>query len=336
MTETVIFFFDEGAGLLFLPVPIFLLRFLLIPSFINFAAVILGYLVLKSNGFSESHKDFAVCLTCFVLSTCVELTHYVFAPVLCAPVIAIYVSSVFGNLKMTRILTVCSMISLVLAGVISALELRAGDDQLLFDVSIAMIITVCSYGISSLLIKREQERTLSLFKSYQKQIELSEQLVRDNLTGLYNRKVMFDALRYEINQGSSVYLAVMDIDDFKTINDTYGHAKGDEVLVYLSSLFEKYAGGRAYPIRFGGEEFAIVFSNHKEEKVIDILEKIRTELYNHPFVLSEEGKSTHVTISSGVVKHKRFQSIEDFFKAADCAMYQAKKRGKNNIVYVKS
>ena len=97
-TEAVIFFFDEWAGLLFLPIPIYLLRFLFFPSMVNFLAVGGAYLVLHSDQYTEETKDFMVSFACFVVCACVELTHYVFAPVLCAPTVAIYISSIFGNL----------------------------------------------------------------------------------------------------------------------------------------------------------------------------------------------------------------------------------------------
>lgn len=335
LMEVIIFLYDERVGLLCFSIPIFLLRFLIIPSIVNLIILVIGYQLLKSNRHSDTFKNITICLVCFFLGACVELTHYVFAPVLCAPVIAIYISITFGDIKITRLLTVLSIISLILAGMISAAELRAGDKELPFEVIVAMIITVCSDGIASLLIQRERERMNSMFRCYQKQTELSEQLNRDALTGLYNRKVMFDVLHGEINQGNRIYLAVLDIDNFKVINDTYGHAKGDEVLLYLSKLFKKYVSRIGYPIRFGGEEFAIIFSNIQEENVIDILESIRIELLNHPFVLAENGEKIHVTISSGLVRHRELQSMEELFKSADCAMYQAKKRGKNNIVYVR-
>ncbi|WP_205027774.1 GGDEF domain-containing protein [Anaerosacchariphilus polymeriproducens] len=335
LTEVIIFLYDERVGLLCFSIPIFLIRFLIIPSVFNIIVLVIGYLLLKSERYSETFKNITICMVCFFLCVCVELTHYVFVPVLCAPVIAIYISITFGNIKITRLLTVLSIISLILAGIISAVELRAGDKELPFEIVVAIIITVCSDGIASLLIQRERERMNFMLQCYQKQTELSEQLNRDTLTGLYNRKVMFDVLHGEIEQGNLVYLAVLDIDNFKVINDTYGHAKGDEVLLYLSKLFKKYVNRIGYPIRFGGEEFAIIFSNLHEENVIAILEKIRTELLNHTFVLAENGQITHITISSGLVRHRGLQSIEELFKSADRAMYQAKKRGKNNIVYVR-
>lgn len=335
-TEAIIFFFDEWAGLLFLPIPLYLFRFLFLPSLLNFLVVGIASLLNQSDHYTEETKDFIVSLACFAVCACVELTHYVFAPVLCAPTIAIYISSIFGNHRTTRRLTLYSLVALMLATILAANELRAGDNQLYLDVAIAFVMILSAYGIATLMIKREQERTTSLSASYQKQLELSEQLNRDVLTGLYNRKAMFNMLRYEIRQMNTIHLAVLDIDDFKQVNDRFGHAKGDEVLLYIAKLFGGFVGKLGYPVRFGGEEFAIIFSNIEDETVIMVLEKIRMELSNHTFLLGDNSAKTYITLSCGVVKHHDSQSIDDFFKSADHAMYMAKSKGKNNVVFIQS
>ena len=334
VTEVIIFFFDEWAGLLFLPIPVYLFRFLVFPFMINFAAIGAAYRVLYSEKRTEESKDFMVSLACFAVCACVELTHYVFAPVLCAPTVAIYISSIFGNRETTKKLTIYSVITLILSTILAANELRAGENQLYLDVAIAFVITMSSYFIAILMIRREAEQTQSLSESYQKQMELSEQLNRDVLTGLYNRKAMFNMLRYEIRQMNDIHLAVLDIDDFKLVNDRFGHAKGDEVLLFIAKLFHTYVGKLGFPIRFGGEEFAIIFSNTQDETVIMVLEKIRRKLSEYPFLLSDNGTKTYITVSCGVVKYKDTQSIDDFFKSADHAMYMAKSKGKNNVVYL--
>lgn len=128
ITEAVIFFFDEWAGLLFLPIPLYLFRFLVFPSMINFAVIGAAYWVLNSEKNTEESKDFMVSVACFAVCACVELTHYVFAPVLCAPTVAIYISSIFGSRRTTKRLTIYSVITLILSTILAANELRAGEN----------------------------------------------------------------------------------------------------------------------------------------------------------------------------------------------------------------
>ena len=336
ITESVIFFFDEDAGLLFLPIPLYLFRFLILPSVINFAAVGVGYLVLKSRKLDSLKKDYIVCVICFVVCACVELTHYVFAPVLCVPAIAVYISGMFGEVKITRFITILSTISLGLAAVLSSVELRRGDTKLYLDVSIALVITLCSYAVGNLVIKREKERFFTLTESLKRQSEMSEQLNRDILTGLYNRKAMVERLQRDLNRKKLLHLAVLDIDDFKRVNDSYGHFKGDEVLVFLGDLFSRCMGGSGYAVRYGGEEFILVFVDVTKENVFGILEHIQKQLLEHGFVLGEDGKTTYITLSCGVARQEKGQALGDLLKQADKAMYKAKKNGKNNIVYVEN
>lgn len=318
-------------GILYLPVPIFLLRFLILPTVFNFSAVGIANYILKAKRFSEETKDFAVCLCCFMMCACVQNVHAVFAPVLCAPIVAVYISGIFGNVRITRWITLLSISSLIVAAIASSMELRKGDLQLPLDTFVAFVILMCSYSIGILLIRREKERTESLYESYRKQTELSEQLNRDVLTGLYNRKAMHEMLHYEMKNSNSLYFAVLDIDDFKIINDTYGHSKGDEVLLYLSKIFREHVGQIGYAIRFGGEEFAIIFPDVEEAEVIKALEEVRKRLAEHKFYLSEDSIPVQVTISCGVIPYTCGQTVEDFFLKADKAMYQAKRMGKNTV-----
>ena len=133
-----------------------------------------------------------------------------------------------------------------------------------------------------------------------------------------------------------LHLAVLDIDDFKRVNDSYGHIKGDEVLVFLGDLFSRYMGGAGYAVRYGGEEFILVFVDVTKENVFGILEHIQKQLLEHGFVLGEDGKTTYITLSCGVARQEKGQALGDLLKQADKAMYKAKKNGKNNIVYVEN
>lgn len=331
LTEFVIFFFDDRADLLFLPIPLFLFRFLIFPTILNFTAVYLGVKTNHSDTLSDFTKNVIVCVVAFIICACVECTHYVFAPVLCAPICAIFITSIFGKIQITRIVTILSMFSLGIAGYLSSIELRAGDKQLPLDIAIALIMTICTYLIVSLTIRHEKERNAYLTNGSRKQLELKEQLNRDFLTGLNNRKVMFDTIEYSIKKKQSIYLAVIDIDDFKQINDIYGHAMGDEVLKYLAQVMKQNAIPYGCPTRFGGEEFGIVFVGTDEITVLAITEQIRKEFASHPFQFLE-GYQYFVTLSCGIAKYEYHQSPIAFFEAADRAMYAAKSAGKNVVV----
>ncbi|MGB4657743.1 MAG: GGDEF domain-containing protein, partial [Mobilitalea sp.] len=182
------------------------------------------------------------------------------------------------------------------------------------------------------------EQAQEIVDGYITQYRLSEQLNLDVLTGLYNRRTLFELLSTEIANAdadnvNSLFLAVLDMDNFKNINDTYGHAQGDKVLLYMSQLLKIRTESIGYPSRYGGEEFAIVFKSTNKINVIQVLEKIRYELSEHEFQFTEDSPIVHSTVSSGLVKYSSGQSVAEFFQAADKAMYQAKQEGRNRIVF---
>lgn len=338
LTETVLFFFVNSAGLLFLPVPLFLLRFFFIPSIINFITIWIGYKLVHSSKLSSNAKNYVACFVFLIICICVELTHYVFAPVLCVPCVAIFMSIIFRNFSLTRTVTFISFISLIISYFIAHMELRAGDPQLFLDTAVAAVVTLCSYLLSTLLIQMEAEQAQEIVDGYIQQYRLSEQLNLDVLTGLYNRRTLFELLSTEITNAdtdnvNSLFLAVLDMDNFKNINDTYGHAQGDKVLLYLSQLLKVHTTSIGYPSRYGGEEFAIVFKSSNKNKVIETLEKIRSELAEHEFQFIEDSPIVHSTVSSGLVKYSAGQSVSEFFQSADKAMYHAKQEGRNRIVF---
>jgi diguanylate cyclase (GGDEF)-like protein len=152
---------------------------------------------------------------------------------------------------------------------------------------------------------------------------------RDPLTNCYNRKY-FDQWVVSLNnrQGYCT-LAVFDVDNFKGVNDRYGHEKGDEILVAISELARQYAkhhSGKV--IRYGGDEFVIIIYDNLENTV-RILEKFRKEVIHLPIMQSlDEG----VTVTIGVASYpEKIDCIDDLFCTADYALLKAKQLGKNRV-----
>ncbi|ARN76159.1 diguanylate cyclase [Oceanicoccus sagamiensis] len=169
-------------------------------------------------------------------------------------------------------------------------------------------------------------------------IEAQEQLNRirewayhDALTNLYNRRYLFDkGLELHKNarkNGEALSIAVIDIDHFKQINDTYGHDVGDKVLIAISSLLTSSLGD--YPIiRMGGEEFCIVMPNKCNQDAYDIIDQFRDNLAGKTIVADPR---ITITISAGVASALQ-QSLDDQINAADKLLYQAKEDGRNRTV----
>lgn len=165
----------------------------------------------------------------------------------------------------------------------------------------------------------------------------SKALKVDPLTGLLNRRVLpyilRDVLELSLYTETPFSIAMVDIDNFKKINDTYGHLFGDKVLKEVAKIIKKNLRRSDYAFRYGGEEFLILMPSTELKDAVRILEKIRKEVENTP--ICWQGKEIRVTISVGVCSdvYNGLKSPEEYIKCADEKLYLAKRTGKNRVVF---
>jgi two-component system cell cycle response regulator len=169
-------------------------------------------------------------------------------------------------------------------------------------------------------------------------LDLSLELaVTDQLTGLHNRRYMegqLDALvrRAVAGGGEPVALLVIDIDHFKKINDSFGHAVGDEVLREFAVRLASNVRAMDLPVRFGGEEFVVVMPETELVDAQRIAERIRLHVAGSPFRVLDGEELLTVTISIGVAASLPTDDQARLIKRADDAMYEAKAHGRNQVV----
>ncbi len=158
---------------------------------------------------------------------------------------------------------------------------------------------------------------------------------RDFLTGLYNRRYFFESMiQYEEDtkeSGEKFAIAMIDIDHFKNVNDTYGHDIGDKVIVALSEILRTSTNHRDIVSRFGGEEFCVVLKNINRYSALDIFNRIREEVENFSYEVSKE-KFVKFTISIGATMYNE-ESLEESINQADLMLYNAKNNGRNQVVF---
>lgn len=159
---------------------------------------------------------------------------------------------------------------------------------------------------------------------------------RDFLTGLYNRRYFYNHIDEYINKAeeeyTQLYVAMIDIDDFKRINDTYGHDDGDKAIVGLSEILRTNTKQQDLVARFGGEEFCVALMAQNEQTAYDVFERIRKNTENFSFI-AHNGEKVSFTISIGVTRHDIETDIDDTINQADMNLYEAKNNGKNQIVF---
>jgi len=162
--------------------------------------------------------------------------------------------------------------------------------------------------------------------------EIKVMSITDSLTGLFNRRYFDSTLRSEITRAKrnshTLSLILIDIDNFKYLNDTFGHPYGDDFLVYVAeSLKQSVRRANDTIFRLGGDEFAIILSNMTPEDSVTVCSQIQNQFKTH-------NKHDNVTLSMSVVSisSTHNSALENIISTADQALYQAKENGKNQIV----
>jgi diguanylate cyclase (GGDEF)-like protein len=158
--------------------------------------------------------------------------------------------------------------------------------------------------------------------------------LQDKLTGLNNRVAFDESLRREIGlahrQHTPLSLAVIDIDHFKAVNDSYGHSAGDIALRTVADSITETLRGSDIAFRFGGEEFVLILSNTNKQAAAQVAERVRMAVSK--LSCNHNTDTFGLTISLGVAQLTRGEEASNLFDRADHALYQAKKSGRNQVV----
>lgn len=156
----------------------------------------------------------------------------------------------------------------------------------------------------------------------------------DPLTGIYNRRKFFEVAQKQFdNHKENLFAIMMDIDNFKQINDTYGHPIGDKVINAVAKTVRDFLDSESVFGRLGGEEFSIVCRSRSLEEITDLVESIRKAV-GETETLSDENEGIRCSISMGFAKGKyETKNLDALLKEADIALYEAKGSGRNRSIF---
>ena len=166
--------------------------------------------------------------------------------------------------------------------------------------------------------------------------QIKKLAVTDGLTGISNRPNMEQSLLNEFGRSmrynSPLSIVLLDVDHFKEVNDSYGHQKGDEILVTFASILKKFCRANDIAARYGGEEFLMILPQSNAQGAFKIAERVREEIMKMSFVGNDSKFS--VTTSCGVAELNRdcMKNIDQLINVADNAMYEAKNSGRNKTI----
>ena len=225
---------------------------------------------------------------------------------------------------------------IVLGYYVPALIIPYADDTSRFiDIVVSLVgISIILSVISNAVFRNynlEKNQVYSLMKELEDRNERLETLSNtDQLTEVYNRRYFMDALQIEFDVYNETkkhfYVMMIDLDNFKNVNDTYGHLYGDEILKSVSIGIKSCLRNHDVVARYGGEEFSVIISHSNKENGFVIAERIRNSIEKINY-----RNENIVTISVGVVKNNDKDTILGILKRADRFLYIAKENGKNRV-----
>lgn len=307
----------------------FLLRVLL-PCSINIALFLLMFFINRAEKVSDDVKN-RTCTTAFlVFSGELSIIHSYFIPLWMLSFFILMFAGIFHDPIFHKVQAVMCVFSVVAAGMSHIIDYPEEMDQSIESIVVCVVVGL---AICYLAIKLERFSSDELLIN----MEVTESSIRykagyefDALTGVYSRGRLEEEVNKifsSCNSGSHIGVAMLDIDNFKVINDTYGHDNGDIVLKKLGEYLGRFNTRETFCGRYGGEEFVILFRTADRQDDLYELENLRKLFAETEFDFS----SKHITISIGYHIERSDSSWEAALKKADDALYESKNSGKNRI-----
>jgi len=211
------------------------------------------------------------------------------------------------------------------------LPVGAALGAIIFYISVLRAGKILSSALDHSLSLAHELKNLTLELSIAKEKAETMALV-DELTNLNNRRAFYEKGKVLVDDSQrnneNLSIILMDIDDFKKVNDTLGHAAGDAVLVQVGSRLKQSTRNADLCARIGGEEFGIIVKTSGTSGTVHLAEKLRKEISETPFIFNN--KDISLSASFGVAEGK--SDLDTLFNRADTAMYKAKEEGRNRVV----
>lgn len=316
----------------------FVLKHILLPTAVNITVVFFTQQMFKIVGkYKRELEKYLMVISGTVIVLNLIFCHGNVITIYVLFLFPIFLSGIYFKPRLTIFALFINLVSYILVYLFFPLAKQKLDFNNFYSITACIIV---AYVITNSLMRRGYDLLQSLQESMRTKEDL---LVRTILmektskieptTGLYNHITFHEYLDELIYQSESysfsLQLALLDLDNFKRINDIYGHRVGDMVIKALANLIQSRIGADDFAARYGGEEFAIIFTDHTLKEVHQVVESIRQELL---CLTISELKNERITVSIGLHQYAKRRGKKWFFEGADKALYIAKRRGKNQTI----
>lgn len=295
------------------------------------------------SGWSRRFKDPALTLAQILYAiTCCAAAFVIAGPArgVTLPILAIILMfGIFG--LTTRQMLGVLVYSLVAFGVASGVVAARDEPDYPTVVAAAYVGMVVVVLLSSTFLTTRVQSTREHLRRQKAELaraleQIHQLATHDDLTGLLNRRAMLDRMQLEqcrsLRSGSPLLIAQLDIDHFKAVNDTHGHAAGDLVLQRFADTVRRNVRDTDVLARWGGEEFVLLLCDTPAADAVALMERLRQAVQAMQVPVAQGGQPITVTVSIGLARHAPADPLAGTLERADQALYAAKAGGRNRVV----
>ncbi|GGP17108.1 GGDEF domain-containing protein [Oceanobacillus neutriphilus] len=325
MIECLLSIMIVQTDLLSTSVPVYIWRYIAVPSGMNLLCIGIATVVMRSHRISHQVKIYTISLLLVAMAFILFTVHTIFVSSYFIFAIAIMLTTAYTCYKVTTVTTAASLIGFAVSelfivwdtekSIIFNSALRLGDFL------VGLVILLAFSFICLVFIHYQRKKNLASIQLELERFRLEKKLEIDEMTGVNNRTAFLRSLKnIEGSKHHKYILAIVDIDNFKKINDTWGHYSGDECIVQFSRVLKE--NSKKYtPYRYGGDEFCLIFQDIELEAAEEICRKIQEQLHK---VEIKKLPDLNLTTSVGMAVYIDEMEVSEWFGNADQALYQAK------------
>lgn len=326
------FFYQINHSMFLASKKLYLFKRILLPFCVNFLSFLTARAVELKESLRNETKNRVCAFAMLTLSGSMAVFHSFFTSLWCGPLICITYCSVFNDKKLQRKLFLYSDF-IILAATCYIVQERPGEAVKYYQMAaVTLALSHCMNYVVNALQKYQEAILQKTNETYEEKLKYEKRLKYDYLTGIFSKEhLILSAMQsFEGNEnGRRLAVAMVDVDDFKKINDTYGHENGDIVLRKLGELLQGYMSEDTIIGRFGGEEFVVVFQNGSYEKYEAVMRELLLQFEEIKYEFTDQ----RITFSCGMAYGNAGSRFEEVLGQADQALYQAKQAGKDRVCW---
>ena len=327
LIEIIMAFFIAKSAILTTSIARYIVKFILVPSGLAAICLLSAHLIVRGTRYSQRTKMYIMSLLFVMICFIYYSVHSASIAIFALYAFAIFLTTTYADYRLTGIVTVSSLMSLILSELFLQWDLDKvsvwSNTNRLVEFLVALSILIGCSIVASVTIQYEQRKNESTLRKEVERELLKESMLFDELTGAYNRKALHEELR-KLEQTAPLaplVFGIADIDHFKSVNDLYGHQVGDLCLVEFACVLSEYFGESSV-FRYGGDEFCLILRNTTPSSAEQLCERAQLRLRRVEF---HGVPGLKPTACFGLTQYTDPDSASRLFNQADEALYDAKK-----------